>query len=105
MADEALEMISLDDAESGFRVLSLHGPLVLKNLFEFQAVLRTENANGMILDLTGVEYMDSAGLGAILGAFASYQRRKKPFALANVNARIRTLFEVTHTDQFLMPYA
>jgi anti-anti-sigma factor len=101
MTNETLTMNVQEDAESGFRVLSLSGPLVLRTLFEFQNEVRAANPNNLILDLTNVEYMESAGLGAILGAFASYQRQGKRLLVVGANRRVRTLFEVTHTEDYL----
>jgi anti-anti-sigma factor len=99
MATETLTMETREDAD--WRVLELNGPLVLRTLFEFQDAIRSQNPNNLILDLRGVEYMDSAGLGAVLEAHVSYQRRGKRVVLVNVPPRIETLFEVTHTDQIL----
>jgi len=104
MAEEALTMSRSEESENGARVLTLNGPLVLRTLFEFQDAVREENPHNLILDLTGVEYMDSAGLGAILGAYASYERKGKKLALSGVNARIQVLLQVTHTNQFLRVY-
>ncbi len=93
-----------EDAEADARVLTLSGPLVLRTMFEFQDCVRAGEARNLILDLGAVEYMDSAGLGAILGAFASCQRRGKRVGLTGVNARVLTLLEVTHTDQLLQRF-
>jgi anti-sigma B factor antagonist len=100
MAIETLTIETREDA--GCRILKLDGPLVLRTLFEFQDAIRAPNPNHLILDLSGVEYMDSAGLGAILEAHVSYQRRGKHVVLIAVAPRIETLFEVTHTDQILV---
>jgi len=67
-------------------------------LFEFQDAVRKQQAKGLILDLGGVPYMDSAGLGAILGAYVSCQRNGRKFALAGVTRRVLTLLEVTKVD-------
>jgi anti-anti-sigma factor len=99
---ETLTIATQEDAASGWRILELNGPLVLRTLFEFQDAIRAQNPNNLILDLQEVEYMDSAGLGAILEAHVSYQRRGKRVVLVGAAPRIETLFEVTHTDQILV---
>jgi hypothetical protein len=45
-----------------------------------------------------VPYMDSAGLGAMLGVLASCQWQDRGFAVSGLSERIRTLFQVTHVD-------
>ncbi len=75
----------------GCRILRLTGPLTLNGLFDFQSRLRADPPPMLILDLAGVPYMDSAGMGAIVNYFVSCQRagRKmivtgvRTFALAN----------------------
>src|SRR5262249_26258773 len=86
-------------------VVHVEGPLTLSTLFEFQNVVRAENAGGLIVVLDAVPYMDSAGLGAVLGAFASCQRHGRKFALAGVSARVVTLLQVAKVDTLVPRYA
>src|ERR1700728_144930 len=66
--------IEIAPSSSGVRILRIHGPLTLSTLFEFQNEARKDTSTGILLDLTAVPYMDSAGLGSVLGVFASCQR-------------------------------
>jgi anti-anti-sigma factor len=75
--------IKVTVSPNGGRILTLSGPLILANLFDFQSIVRQAHTD-LIIDLAGVPYMDSAGLGSVLGAFASCQRTGCRFALANV---------------------
>ena len=86
-------------------VFRLKGPFTLSSMFDFQAALRSPEVKGTIIDLSGVSYMDSAGLGVLLGNYAHTQRAGFKFALAGVSSRLRTLFEITHTDQVLPLFA
>jgi anti-sigma B factor antagonist len=92
--------IQVTKRPNGGRLLTLTGPLTLGTLFDFQNIARQEQTD-LVIDLAGVPYMDSAGLGAILGAFASCQRNHHKFGLANVSDRIRVLFQVAHVDSML----
>ena len=89
--------INTEKGASGAVIIRLNGPLTLNTLFDFQDMVRKETAS-IVLDLSAVPYMDSAGLGAVLGALASCQRHGRGFAVACVNDRIRTLFVVGHVD-------
>jgi|SRR5581483_6553582 len=91
------------DSQDGARTLYLNGPLTLNTLFEFQDIVRQEQAKGLILVLEDVPYMDSAGLGAVLGAYASCQRHGQKFALAKVSQRVRTLLQIAKVDT-LVPW-
>ena len=83
------------------RILHIHGPLTLSNLFAFQGELRKEQPQLTILDLSDVPYMDSAGMGAIINFYVSCQKNGKKLILAGVNDRIHTLLELTNTDKLL----
>ena len=96
--------IATFDSSSGARILTVRGPLTLQTLFEFQDAVRQEKTKPIVLDLAGVAYMDSAGLGSVIGSYTSCQRTDRGFAIAGASTRIRTLFQVAHVDTFLPCY-
>jgi anti-sigma B factor antagonist len=49
----------------------------------------------VVLDLTDVSYMDSSGLGAIVGLYLSAKRQHCRLKLINLNQRLRELFRIT----------
>jgi len=89
---------------TGACILRLLGPLTLKSVFEFQSTARKESERAVIVDLAGSPYMDSVGLGAILGVFASCQRTNRGFAVAGACGRVRTLLQVVKADHILSVY-
>src|SRR5258708_3917287 len=93
--------IKTESTPRGALVLKLIGHVTLRTLFDFQETARVEASRPMIVDLAGVPYMDSAGLGAVISVFASCQRTKRGFAIIGVADRIRTLFQVTKVDGLL----
>ena len=82
------------DTAGGIRVLRLTGPLTLNNLFDFQDAARAETDLPVVIDLSEVPYMDSAGLGAVLGILASCQRKTRGFGMVGASDRLKTLFDV-----------
>ncbi|HUA84016.1 MAG TPA: STAS domain-containing protein [Bryobacteraceae bacterium] len=100
---EALS-IETADGPNGAKILKLSGPLTLATLFDFQTISRRETTAPVIVDLSGVPYMDSAGLGSLISLWASCQRTKRGFGIIGTSDRIRTLFEVTHCDGLLPCY-
>jgi anti-anti-sigma factor len=97
--------VTTANGTNGARVLSLQGPLTLRTIFDFQTLARQEASSSLIIDLSGVPYMDSAGLGSILGLFASAQRKQAGFGIVGASDRIRTLLQVTHVDDVLPSFA
>jgi anti-sigma B factor antagonist len=98
MASEPLEVERLDHG-----VLSLRGPLTMENVTPFLNAVRRETAPTMILDLTGVPYLDSSGLGSLVSASTSCTKAGRRLALTGVNKRVLKVFEITKMEQiFLM---
>jgi anti-anti-sigma factor len=91
-------IIQTESLADGVRAFRLTGPLVLNTLFEFQDLARADAGSATVVDLSGVPYMDSAGLGVLLGILASCQRKGRGFGIAGVTDRIKTLFMVTRVD-------
>jgi hypothetical protein len=56
---------------SGVQLIKLSGPLTLRTLFEFQDAARHHAEHPLVVDTAAIPYMDSAGLGALIGVFAS----------------------------------
>ena len=51
-------------------IVQVQGPLTLRTLSGFQDAVRRPDITDTIIDLAAVPFVDSAGLGAILGLFA-----------------------------------
>jgi anti-sigma B factor antagonist len=68
------------------------------NVSEFQGKVLAEMAPALILDLSEVPYVDSAGLGSLVRAQVSRQRAGRRLALAGVNERARALLQMTNLE-------
>jgi anti-sigma B factor antagonist len=55
----------------------------------------------LVIDLTDVSYMDSSGLGAIVGIYVSSRRANCKLMLVNLNQRIKELLRVTRLAALL----
>jgi anti-sigma B factor antagonist len=58
-------------------------------------------SNIVALDLTNVSYMDSSGLGAIVGLYVSAKAAHSQLKLVNMNQRLKELFSITRLGQVL----
>jgi anti-sigma B factor antagonist len=88
------------------QVLSLRGPLTAVNASVFQnAMRREEPAPTVILDLSEVPYVDSAGLGVLVSAFVSRQKAGRSMVLSGINARVRRLFEITRVQELFLIFS
>ncbi len=53
-------------------------------------------AKRIVLDLTDLGYMDSSGLGAIIGLYVSVKSAGGRLEVINLSARVRQLFSITN---------
>jgi len=100
MPIEPLTVEDRPDQQSGRRVLSLKGPLLISNLYEFQTKVRSNRSRSLIIDFSQVPYVDSAGIGALVGAQVTQQKEGCSLALVGVSERVRNALKVTHVEQF-----
>ena len=100
MPSEPLVIEDIPGPKPGQRILHLSGPLLIANLFDFQSKVRADNSRALIIDLTNVPYMDSAGIGALVGAYVTHQKDGRSLLLVGVSQRIHNALQVTRVEQF-----
>jgi len=104
MPQDSLSIEETNGSRDGIKIFHLSGPLILNNVFAFQTKVRTDTSRGLILDLSAVPYMDSAGIGAMVGAYVSRQKDGRTLGLVGVNQRIRQALEVTRVESLFQFY-
>ena len=80
-------------------ILRLHGPLLLGNFFSFQSMVRADDANLLIIDMADVPYIDSAGIGCLVGAHVSREHSGRKLIVAGASERLINALKVTKVDQ------
>ena len=63
--------------------------------------LITNGARKLVLDLTHVEFVDSAGLGVIMRTFGEVEQLGGQLRVAGANEQVQRLFNITHTGKIL----
>ena len=102
MLEEGLTYTTSDGSKPGTTILTLVGPFTLGNMFQLQSEIRSMKPACLIVDLTSVPYMDSAGLGVLMNYFVSSQGQGRKLLLTGVNDRVKSLFEMTKVDGLLV---
>src|SRR4051812_13898091 len=101
MLEKELSYTVRDGAKDGVAIVALDGPFTLGNMFKLQSDLRSLTPPCLIMDLSNVPYMDSAGLGVLMNYFVSSQSHGRKFLLTGVSDRIRALLEMTKVESVL----
>ncbi len=93
--------LHVDDVE-GIKVFSLPVTHIdAGNYEDIQELLAAnmENAVNVILDLDGVEFIDSSGIGVILYCIRQLEKQGGKLRIANTNDTIRSAFELVRIDR------
>jgi anti-sigma B factor antagonist len=69
------------------------------------ALLKSQKAPKTVLDLSNTQYMDSAGIGALVTAYTSVTSAGGVLALAGPSKRIMDLLKITRLDSVFPTYA
>src|SRR5215470_13263835 len=87
-------------------VLVLSGPLTASNSAIFQnAMRREEPTDTVILDLSEVPYIDSAGLGLLVTAYVTRQKSGRKMVLSGINPRVQKLFDITRVASLFLTFS
>ena len=100
MPQEPLVIEDIAGPKDGQRILRLTGPLILTTLFDFQAKVRADTSDTLMLDFTKVPYVDSAGIGALVGAYVTHQKDGRSLILIGVSHRVQEALQVTRVKHF-----
>jgi len=82
-------------------VYQLKGKLSLETVAGFIPRMRLETAKHVILDMSGVNFLDSAGVGALVSLFVSRRNQGKTFALAALTPQATAVVTVAGLQKLL----
>ncbi len=99
MQDKPLQIEKIAEPNGRDVVLRIHGPLLLGNFFPLQTAVRADSANLLIIDVTDMPYIDSAGIGCLVGAHVSREHSGRKLIIVGANERLLTALKVTKVDQ------
>lgn len=84
-------------------VVQAHGSLNAANAQDFHLSLveqiQCDQSVGLVVDMSRVESLDSAGLISLVSALKQARQRSKRFYLCAVPPTIRIIFELTQLDR------
>lgn len=97
--------LDIREVKPGSAVADLVGPLTLgTSLHAADARLQQALKNGLprlVLNMTAVPYMDSAGLGVLITASGMAKEQGGELRLCAVSDRVLSLIKMTRTDSLL----
>jgi len=105
MHTPTLELARETVSDQNVAVLKLDGKLTLETVHNFLESTRSESAPALILDMSRVQFVDSAGVGALVQILVHRRTLKQKFALAGLTDQGRAVIEVCGLLKLIPCYA
>ena len=91
-----------DSASNGSNLVTrLSGKLSLETVHNFIQTMRPEPAEHLVLEMSGVSFLDSAGVGALVSLFVHRRNAGKSFALAGLTQQGNAVLQVAGLTNLL----
>lgn len=104
MADNRLDLRVLDGARPGEQVMVLEGVLNAETATLFRDSARSNASSTLVVDMSRVRYVDSSGLGVLIGAYVSREGNSRRLLLAGLNDRVWDLFRTCKIQDVFTRY-
>ena len=100
--------VTVESRDGGIAVVRSVGRLDLLSAADVKQRLTDAVAAGrrrLVVDLGGIEFIDSSGLGALIGGLKAARLAGGDLRIARPSEQARTILELTTLDRVLRPYA
>jgi anti-sigma B factor antagonist len=104
MAIFKLDLEKLPTSTDVLTIYKAEGKLSLETVNTFIQKMRAETASYVVLDLSGVSFLDSAGVGGLVSLFVSRRNQGKGIALAALSAQSTAVVTVAGLQNLLPVY-
>ena len=104
MQTAKLDLISQPTSDAGLKVIRLEGKLALETVHTFVQTMRADAAPRLVLDMGGVSFLDSAGVGALVQIFVHRRAKNQGFALAALTQQGDAVMTVAGLKKMLPTY-
>ncbi len=91
-----------DRTEDNIPIVSIDGDIDLESSPKLRAFLKpksTQKTPKLLLDFSGVSYIDSSGLATLIEYFQAVQGFQGKLALASLSPRVKNVFEIVRLEQ------
>ena len=86
------------------KIIAVDGDVDLYNVAELKQsifkLLDSEQIESLIIDMKGINYMDSSGVGALVAGQKKVKTQGGKFSLVNINEDVMNILKLATLDQF-----
>ena len=99
-----LELQQGQSSRNGEAVTRLNGKLSLETVNSFIQTMRQEQAKHLVLDMTGVAFLDSSGVGALVSLFVTRKHAGRTLVLASLTKQAIAALQVSGILKLIPTY-
>jgi anti-sigma B factor antagonist len=92
--------------ENGITVVTVNGVIKLgESARQFSSYLQgilDEDGGPLLVDMNGIDYVDSTGIGELVGYLQRFADEGRSFALLRPHERVRNLLKLTRLDEVFL---
>ena len=104
MPNAQLTIGTRESAAGGPKIVTLGGSLTLETVASFNQSLREEPAPALILDMSELTWLDSAGVGALVQLLVRRSKTEHSLALAGLSPRNNAVLQVAQVLKLFSVY-
>ena len=97
-----------EEARGSHTIVKILGTLALgentRMLQERFEEIESERTGAVILDLSGLEHLDSTAVGVLVGGLKRFDAQGRRFFLVNPRERVASVFRITHLDSIFKTF-
>jgi anti-sigma B factor antagonist len=100
LCDDDVFRVAVDEPGAGPVVVTLGGELDLRSSGRVTACLsELVTGSDVVVDLTGLRFVDAAGVGALVGARIDADERGRTITLRHPTQNVATVLRITELDK------
>jgi anti-anti-sigma factor len=100
--------VDTKQTESGYSVITISGRLALggetEKLNAAVNALLQKDQKKVVLDITGLDYVDSSGVGMLVSCLTNVKKAGGELKVVGANQRIRRIFTMTGIDSLMQMF-
>ena len=97
-----------EEARGAHTIVKIEGTLALgentRMLQERFEEIESDRNGAVILDLSGLEHLDSTAVGVLVGGLKRFDAQGRRFFLVNPRERVASVFRITHLDSIFRTF-
>jgi anti-anti-sigma factor len=99
-----LDLTPQPSSDPSTNVTRLDGKLTIETVHNFIATMRADASPKLVLDMSGVSFLDSAGVGALVQIFVHRRAQNQGFALAGLSKQSDAVMTVAGIKKLIPTY-